>query len=68
MSQAITAHVCNNCHGIGGKQSKENPRRTDWCAKCGHRGEGIEKAMKRKEWGALVVISDALPKSGEVKG
>ena len=65
MTKLITGHVCNYCHAIDGKQSKENPRRTDRCVKCGHRGGGIRKTMEQLEWGQLRVISDALPQGGE---
>jgi hypothetical protein len=53
MNQTIVGHVCNCCHGVGGEQTNENPRRTDWCAKCGHRGEGISRVMNQLEWGQL---------------
>ena len=65
MNQENAGHVCNLCRGIAGQQSKENPRRTDWCVKCGHRGEGIRKILKRLGWGQLRVIPDALLQCGE---
>ena len=61
MNQTTTGHVCNCCHGVNGEQTQENPMRTDWCVKCGHRGEGIKRAMKQLEWGQLRVIFTAPP-------
>ena len=50
-------HVCFYCHHSF-DQTKDNPARTDFCAMCGHRGEGIRRRLIKGRWGALHVLSN----------
>ena len=46
--EKLMGHVCFYCYhksDQSGMRSKENPARTDWCAICGHRGEGIKRIL-----------------------
>ena len=43
------SHACFYCCS-GFDQTPGNPARTDWCIKCGHRGEGIMRTVKRGAW------------------
>ena len=38
-NKPVLRHVCYYCYG-GQETISENPRKTDFCEKCGHRGEG----------------------------
>ena len=48
-------HVCFYCHHVF-DQTKDNPSRTDFCVKCGHRGEGIKRTLEKRDWGILHVV------------
>ena len=52
--KAIVGHVCFYCHHSF-DQTKDNPSRTDFCVKCGHRGEGIKRTLEKRDWGILHV-------------
>ena len=54
----IVGHVCFYCHK-GFDQTPDNPSCTDFCAKCGHRGEGIKRTMTKGDWGILHVVTNA---------
>jgi len=54
----IVGHVCFYCHK-GFDQTPDNPSRTDFCVKCGHRGEGIKRTMTKGDWGILYVVPNA---------
>lgn len=56
--KAIAGHVCFYCHHVF-DQTKDNPSRTDFCVKCGHRGEGIKRALEKRDWGILNVVPNA---------
>ena len=53
--KAIVGHVCFYCHHVF-DQTKDNPSRTDFCVKCGHRGEGIKRTLEKRDWGILHVV------------
>lgn len=54
----LVGHVCFYCHSQP-RQTADNPSRTDWCMKCGHRGEGVQRAMEKREWGVLHILPNA---------
>ena len=56
--KAIVGHVCFYCHHVF-DQTKDNPSRTDFCVKCGHRGEGIKRTLEKRDWGILHVVPNA---------
>jgi len=57
-------HVCGYClahytgkdGGWGRFITKDNPSRTDWCAICDHRGEGVEMQGYLNEWKRFRVL------------
>jgi hypothetical protein len=55
---SFVGHVCFYCCK-GFDQTPDNPSRTDFCAKCGHRGEGIKRTMRKGDWGILHVVPNA---------
>ena len=42
----VKGHFCYACLKAvdSQKASPSNPRRTDWCLRCGHRGEGLQSS------------------------
>ena len=44
-TKAMKGHVCFYCHPSQ-SQTPDNPVRTDFCALCGHRGDGIMQRIK----------------------
>jgi len=47
-------HICFDCHNEF-NQTKENPSRTDFCAKCGHRGEGINRKIHKSLFNIILI-------------
>jgi hypothetical protein len=45
-------HVCWDCL-YPANSAASNPARTDWCAVCGHRGEGQKRLLVPGKWGRL---------------
>jgi len=53
--ERMVRHVCTSCcHPLS--CSPDNPRRTDWCAICGHRSEGQKRMTTEGKWGSVVVV------------
>lgn len=51
----LVGHVCFYCCK-GADQTANNPSRTTFCDVCGHRGEGIQRELKRGAWGSIVPV------------
>jgi hypothetical protein len=62
--QRVVRHVCTSCCNPL-SCSPENPRRTDWCAICGHRSEGQKRITTEGKWGSIVVVHNTLAQEGE---
>ena len=56
--ECLVGHVCFYCHPVF-DQTKDNPSRTDFCVKCGHRGEGVKRTLEKRDWGILHVVHNA---------
>jgi rRNA maturation endonuclease Nob1 len=54
-------HVCYRCFKKF-DQTPDNPERTDWCVKCGHRSAGIQRKYVVGDW-LIVYIETAEDKS-----
>lgn len=66
-SSALVRHVCGYClahytgkdGGWGRFITTDNPSKTDWCAICGHRGEGVKMPGYLNEWKLFRVLPNA---------
>jgi hypothetical protein len=57
----VLRHVCGYCApGYGALRSPENPAKTDWCAMCQHRGEGLLRETYRHKWGGYRLTESLL--------
>lgn len=62
--ERLIRHCCGECiyhavasdTGWGRFASPANPRRTDWCAVCGGRAEGVKMAVHRYKWGGFRIF------------
>lgn len=58
-------HVCGYCGpGYLSLATPSYPAKTDWCAICGHRGEGVEREVIKHKWGGYrlhITIPPKLP-------
>ena len=51
----VVGHVCHSCMEYVDKPTKENnPRITDWCMICHHRGEGYRTTGKVADWFRII--------------
>ena len=51
IGEHILGHVCHSCKEFADKPVMENnPRCTDWCMVCHHRGEGYDATAKVTDW------------------
>lgn len=59
--ERFVRHVCGSCiYRATGEDggwmrfaSHENPRKTEWCALCNHRAEGVDMPVYRHKWGGF---------------
>ena len=59
----MNGHICFRCfHRFD--QTQDNPAKTDWCVKCGHRSEGIKRGYVIGDWLICHVLDIAADAAG----
>jgi hypothetical protein len=58
--ERLVRHVCGHCGpGYLRFASPENPAKTDWCAICQHRAEGINREVIKAGWQGFKILPNA---------
>jgi hypothetical protein len=56
-TRPLVRHICGYCApGYLKLASAVNPAKTDWCAKCEHRAEGIDREVIKSGWRGLTIL------------
>jgi hypothetical protein len=58
--QTLVRHICGHCGpGYLRFASPDNPAKTDWCAMCQHRAEGINREVEKAGWQGFKILHNA---------